>query len=249
MNRQPYGPARFASVFPSGNQPVRLAVRGADFPDRAGVVGWGSLAHRCFIRNRTMSDELLYASIGASAAIAGGILTGVFDGLRQYIMRPVLRLSFKERDEAYCVESTYEVDSQSRTSTFIRVRLVNSGRSVARDCRVFITEIKELNGMQTHPTKFYDAKELPWAGYPQDYSSRPIPPGINSYVDVIRFSKGESSWNFRVKALFASQESIKNYKGTYRLKVVATADNAKPTEVEFNVTYTGDYTSLRTTHV
>lgn len=87
------------------------------------------------------------------------------------------------------------------------------------------------------------------AGYPKDYNSRPIPPGIHSYVDVLRISRGDSSWNFRIKALFASQDSIKNYRGTYRLKIVATADNAKPAEVEFDVTYAGDYTSLRTTHV
>lgn len=196
-----------------------------------------------------MSNELLAAFIGASAAIIGAIVTGVFDGLRQYVMRPVLRLSFKERDDAYCVESTYEADGQLRTSTFIRVRLFNSGKSVARDCRVFLTEIKEINGMQEHPTKLYDAKELPWAGYPRDYASRPVPPGIQSYVDVLRISKGDPSWNFLVKALFASQESIKNYKGTYRIKIIATADNAKPTEVEFDITYNSDYTSLRTARV
>ena len=151
-----------------------------------------------------MSNELLAAFIGASAAIVGAIVTGVFDSFRRYIMRPVLRLSFKERDDAYCVESTYEVDGQSRTSTFIRVRLSNSGKSVARDCRVFLTEIKEINGMRAHPTKIYDAKQLPWAGYPKDYISRPVPSGIHSYVDVLRISKGDSSWNFLVKALFAS---------------------------------------------
>jgi len=126
------------------------------------------------------------------------------------------------------------------------VRLTNSGKSVAHDCRIFLTDITEINGTQKHPTKFYDAKELPWAGYPKDYAPRPIPPGINSYVDVLRISKDDASWHFCVKALFASQDAIKSYNGTYQLSVLATADNAKPVTCTFFVTFTGEYTTLRT---
>ena len=191
-----------------------------------------------------MSIELIAGLIGALAAIIGACLTGLFDYVRTYRVRPILLLEF-ERDDAFIVESTYLAHDKERSSKFVRVRLRNVGNSVARDCRVYLTNIEEVRGPQIHPTTLYDSKPLPWAGYPPDTSSRALPKGINAFIDVIRFSKDDRIWHFQAKPFFASQVSIRDYTGTYRVTVVATADNAAPVTLSFHVEFDGEYDRLR----
>ena len=194
-----------------------------------------------------MADEILAACIGAGAALAGAIVPSIIGRIKECYTRPILNLTFKSRDDAYLVESTYMAGEAERTSKFVRVRLINKGRDVARECRVYLTEVREADGQQLHPTTFYDSKNLPWAGFPKDYDARPIPAGINAYIDVLRVSKGEPNWHFCVETMFASQLPIEAYKGILRLKITATADNAEPVSISLDVTYRGDYDGLRST--
>jgi hypothetical protein len=192
-----------------------------------------------------MADEILAACIGAGAALAGAIVPSIIGWIKDRYTRPILNLTFESKDDAYLVESTYMAGEMERTSKFVRVRLTNKGRDVARECRVFLTEVREVDGQQLHPTSFYDSKSLPWAGFPKNYSARPIPAGINAYIDVLRVSKGDPKWDFRVKTMFASQRPIETYKGILRLKITATADNAEPVSITLDVTFRGDYDGLR----
>ncbi len=193
-----------------------------------------------------MSDEFLVAAIGGAAAIAGGLLTGFFDGVYRWWFRPKLDLSFEDQNDAFVLEGTYDPGGGVRTSKHVRVCLINTGKSIARECRVYLTEISEVDGTQTHPTKLYDAKELPWAGYPKSYSPRHVASGIKFFVDVVRFSQNDPHWNWYIEHIFASQQSIISHKGKFRLTLVATADNAIPSTIQFYITYRGDYESVRT---
>ena len=65
------------------------------------------------------------------------------------------------------VESIYPVEGLGEViNKFIRVRLTNEGRRVARDCRVFLVEVEEIsNAGGAHKTKFNESMPLSWAGF------------------------------------------------------------------------------------
>jgi hypothetical protein len=87
-----------------------------------------------------LADELLVAVIGAGAAITGGLVTGAFEYIQRWWTRPELKLDYIG-GSANKVESTYQANGQTVVEIFIRVRLRNMGRRVARECRVFLAEV------------------------------------------------------------------------------------------------------------
>jgi hypothetical protein len=195
-----------------------------------------------------LSDEQLIGVIGAGAAllgsIIGGLLTGSFEYFRQKVTKPKLTLDYIG-GSANKIESSFEINGKQVTEIFIRARLRNTGVRVARDCRVYLVAVTEVDHTSTHETSFRDSMVLAWPGWPQDFTSRVLPRGIDAYVNVVSVSKNEAGWRFHVKNLFASQQELKNYKGTYRLTLLATADNAEPVELKIDVTYNQDWHSLR----
>ena len=195
-----------------------------------------------------MSGELLIAATGAGAAliggITGGLVTGSFEYFQQKRTRPRLKLDYVG-GQANKVESTFESNKLTVTEIFIRARLRNTGIKVARDCRVYLIDIKEVDHTSTHETSFHDSMVVAWPGWPEDFDARVIPRGIDAYVNVVSVRKNEAGWRFHVKNLFASQQALKGYSGTYRLTLLATADNADPVELKIDVTYNQDWHSLR----
>lgn len=191
-----------------------------------------------------MANELLIASIGAGAAIVGGLVTGFYGWFVDRLARPKLQLDFQD-GRANKIETTYESNGQLVTETYIRARLRNSGLRAARDCRVFLVGLKEVRNTNTHATTFHDAMVLAWPGWPKDFDSRVIPNGIETYIDIVSVIKGQVGWNFHVKKLYASHSALKSFNGTYRLTLLATADNADPARLTIDVYYDQNYDSLR----
>jgi hypothetical protein len=137
----------------------------------------------------------------------------------------------------------YKEGDKVVSEIYVRARVRNDGQQVARGCRVFLSSLAEVQASGTMPTVLHDAKPLAWAGY--DFSALDVPPGVDFYVDVIRISKQYSGWLFPVPRLFASQQELKNYRGTYRFHLLLTAYNATPAACVIDVVYDGDWHSLR----
>jgi hypothetical protein len=132
---------------------------------------------------------------------------------------------------------------QGRAEIYIRARVRNTGREVARSCRVYLAELTEIRTSGQISTSLYDAKQLQWAGL--DFIPLDIPRGVNLYVDLAWVSKDQPGWRFSVQRLFASQSGLKTYRGTYRFHLLATAHNADPAVCSVDVSYDGDWHSLR----
>ena len=191
-----------------------------------------------------MADELLIAGIGAGAAIVGGLVTGAFEYIQQWWTRPKLKLDYVS-GPANRTESTYQANDQTITEIFIRARIRNTGKRIAKDCRVFLVSIVEVHQASIHETSYHDSMALAWPGYPREFGARAIPKGIDTYVDVVSVRKNEAGWRFQVKSLYASHQALKAFKGTYRLTLLATADNAEPIQLMIDITYNQDWNSLR----
>jgi hypothetical protein len=187
--------------------------------------------------------------ISAGAGFLGGILCGLLSGayqhLRDLYYGPQLRIDY-ENTEASKVNSCHkDRDGKDVEEIYIRARVKNIGRLYpAKSCRVFLTAITEVHPSgKTTPTVFHDPMPLAWPL--NDFEPRDMPVDIPFYVNVMSVSKSEAGWMFAVKQMFASHAPLKGYKGTYRLQLTITADNAKPAKREIDVTYMGDWHGLR----
>ncbi len=187
-----------------------------------------------------MSDTLTVALVSGGAAIAGGLLSGAYQHARNHWTRPKLQVDY-EGSDGNKVDSEIKKGEKVVSEIYIRVRVRNGGRSVAKGCRLFLTALHEVHVSGVTQTNWYDSMPLPWAGW--DFTPRDVPSGPEFYVDVVKVSKDYSDWIFF--KLFASQTNLKNYRGTYRFRLLATADNADPVVREIDVTYDGDWHNLR----
>jgi hypothetical protein len=109
---------------------------------------------------------------------------------------------------------------------------------------VFLVALNEVHPSgKTTPAALHDSLMLAWAGY--HFEPRDVPRGLWFFADVIRVSKHQSEWVFSVDKLFAQHFHLKDYRGTYRFHLMVTGDNTTPATCEVDVTYDGDWHSLR----
>jgi hypothetical protein len=190
--------------------------------------------------------ELEAALIGAGAAIAGGLLTGAYENIRDWLTRPILQIDCDGNSPATRVENESMAGQDKKEEVYIRARIQNVGHRPAHNCRIYLAKLSEVKGSNLGNTVFHDAKPISWAGW--DFSPRVVPKGVDFYIDVARVSKQVPGWIIAVERLFASQQKLAEYFGTYRFHLLATADNAAPVEYSVDVEYHGDWHNIRGWH-
>jgi hypothetical protein len=178
------------------------------------------------------------AVIGAGAAIAGGLLTGAYKHARDWWERPILQIDYLGSG-ANRIESGDDI--------FIRARVRNNGKQLAKNCVVYLTALTEENLSVQLPTVFHDAMPLAWPIWA--FRPRDIPKGADFYVNVLKISKETKGWFLCVEQTYASHEKLKTYKGTYRFRLLATADGAVPAICDIEITYNQDWNTLRAAQV
>ena len=135
---------------------------------------------------------------------------------------------------------------QNKTEIFeiyIRVRVRNLSSQTAKNVRVFLTSLREVNNGQPTRPVISDSLQLKWAGWGAE--PRDVPSQVSFYADVIVISKNTAGWNFATKEQFASMSNLAKYSGTYRFEVTATAENASHAKCEVDITYRQDWNTLR----
>jgi hypothetical protein len=189
-----------------------------------------------------MANDITIGLIGAGAAVTGGLLTGAYEHFRDWLARPQLTIDYVD-DSSCNVTSSYEEEGKEVTGIYVRARVRNVGKRIARKCRVFLIGIDEVQHGGTTKTAFHDSMPLCWPI--RDFLPRDIPRGINSYINIVYVMKHRSGWNFGVESLLGSHTSLTTYRGTYQLTLLATADNADPFQFVINVIYDQDWHSFR----
>jgi hypothetical protein len=189
-----------------------------------------------------MDDKWGIAAVGAVAAIIGGLISGAYTYFLEQYNRPKLQIDFLgDRDNK--VETEHLVNGNPEPLVYVRARVRNEGRHIAKSCRVFLTALHEIRSDGTLQTVIKDSKPLAWAGW--QFAPIDIPAGVNFYADLMTVSKAVSGWRFSVERLFDSQKKLLVYRGTYRFSLMVSGDNAAPARCEVNVEYTGDWNGLR----
>jgi hypothetical protein len=162
------------------------------------------------------------------------VLVALFkDALLRWWRRPILTIDFKNLEDNN-VPVQYKYQGKDVEEIVYRARLTNGGWDTAKNCRVFLTSIKEVINTNEVKTNYHDSKPLSWPGW--KFEPRDIPHNIVFYIEVVGVFKHEAGWNFKIN----QREEIprmRTFSGTYRFQLTATADNAKPKSCEIDVTY------------
>jgi len=194
------------------------------------------------------STNMMVALIGAGAAIAGGLMSGAYQHARDWFNRPKVRIDSKETTANRVNVEYKRADGTAVSEIYIRARVHNAGRHIAKGCLVFLAKLERVHPSGgTTSTVFFDSRPLAWAGWL--FSPRDVPSGVNFYVDLMRVSKSASGWKFSVEKLFANEADLQSYSGTYRFSLTVTADNAKPASCKIDVTYNGDWHNISAVQV
>ncbi len=183
-----------------------------------------------------MTDTMTVGLVGAGGAIFGGLVNGVYQHVVNIATRPRLEIDYLGSKGGNFVETDSLI--------YVRARIRNTGRRIARSCRVFLTGLKEVHASgATTATAYHDSLTVAWAGWkhaPQD-----VPAGVQFFADVFWVSKNDAGWKFSTENMFDSHRHLLTYKGTYRFRLTVTADNAAPVSCEIDATYHGDWHDLR----
>ena len=132
--------------------------------------------------------DLVAAAIGG--ALGGGVLAVAGQELVRWWRRPVLSIDFSNTSQ--CVLRTRirlekgSSETIARDAIFLRLRVINRGRSTARDCRVYMTRIlrKSFDGT-TQSYEDQDVIPLSWSVRDEQHETLVVPPRINQFVDMV----------------------------------------------------------------
>jgi hypothetical protein len=176
---------------------------------------------------------------------------GLFSGLlgrlvEEWRYRPRLVVEFIPEEGGFRTEGTWKnEDGTQITEIYIRARVRNVGRRIAKKCRPYMIRLEEVHTSGTTQTPFCDSAVLRWPR--ADYEPRDIPNGINCFFDVVGVLKNRPGWRFKFseKEMVSDYAALPKYEGTYRFTVLVTGDGVEPEGRKIDVTYNGNSNNLR----
>lgn len=173
--------------------------------------------------------------------LAGGVLgfaAAVFaDPIRQWMYRPVLRLSFD--DEPGCRARTLEqaeLDGGPRPvhsthyAEYVRIRLTNTKHAVARNCRAYLANVeKQDNEGVFRPTIYEDSIPLAWSCREEDaYAGIDLPKGITQFVDVVSTREVSEYFKPEIQPIPYRYMDLFQERGVFRFTVQVSGENVHP---------------------
>jgi len=189
-------------------------------------------------------DNSTAAWISCGSAIGGGLVAGLLSGAyqhwRDWQERPRLALDFEATDGPNLVRIN---GKDGQVDRYVRVRIRNVGKHVAKESIVYLTSIEEVHDSGTTPTAFQEAMQLSWPL--NEYGHRNLPNSGDLYVDLVKIHSRAPGWHFGFKQLHANHDGLKSHSGTYRFHLVATAENAESKTLVVNVKYEQAVNTLR----
>ncbi len=180
-----------------------------------------------------------------------GFLSGVFAGpLREVLFKARLQLTFSAAED--CISKTSETTlivaddpetASSRQAIYLRVRVTNKKRKIAKSCIAYLTSIEKDDGEgKFEPTIYSDSIQLAWSCRgPTAYSEIDIPYGVSQYIDVLKTHDEQNyvfpQWQFTPNRYLPLLSKF----GRYRLTVQVSGDGVDPATVKLIFLWKGHW--------
>jgi hypothetical protein len=177
---------------------------------------------------------LLSAIISAICGLFSGLLGRLFEEWRY---RPRLVVDFSPDTEGFLTEWTRSEGGTQMTDNYIRARVRNEARRVAKQCRPYLVKVEEVLPSGRNPTKMVESLVLGWP-------RGDIPKRISQFDDVTAVAKDNNrpGWIFKTRE---PSPVLAGYKGTYRLTALVAGDGVAPDGRKIEVIYRGEWEHLR----
>lgn len=198
------------------------------------------------VGNTTITDWL--TAIGTIAAVVVALFVAFLTSIRRWYNRPKFHVEIGN-EEPFCKHTRIKIGENpdgtlilGHMSYWIRIRVKNVGRSVARGCEGKLVRISQISDM-TDRTDF-DPVVLHWVGRPHSKESAGKPIDINKreyeYLDVV-FTIIDDPNHFHIPAEETEPRAINLSppRENCYLHIVLYGANAEPLEKKFLLRNTG----------
>ena len=198
------------------------------------------------------------SACGVLAQSMAGWVVGFFSAVlaepvRNFLFGPRLRLEFRDGQE---FNTPTPEDATFRQATwvtshhearYLRVKVTNERRAIAKHCRVFLTGIEKTDADSIfRPTAYCDSIPLAWSCQNENERFEPldIPNGVSQFADVISTrSLAGADQSFRPEINVTPLRYLELFKeqGTYRFSVLVSGENVKPVSIKIQFGWHGTW--------
>ncbi len=197
--------------------------------------------------------ELLATAVGS--ALGGGVLAVGGQELVRCWKRPRLHLSFEDKTAFFArtpINWPNDLANPAAGTTeyeaiYVRAKVVNGGRSIARDCRAYMSQITchKLDG-SVERIEEQDAIPLSWSLNPDLFRPIDIPVGINQFVDIAFTISKEQPPKLYPSGNFPNRfRRSWNNPGTFEIDLIVTAQDIQPSRATIKFKWLGPWDSLQ----
>jgi len=174
----------------------------------------------------------------------------------EFFKKPKLEIDFEQK-EPYCRKTRFLMGAYGAAFSryWIRIKVANKGRTVAKNCEAKLVDITEIRDNETVHFQPFDPVILRWASYPEETDLRPT--DINKqeyeYLNVIyTVESGES----RIQKDAEGQAKICTDArgrgiidflpvGKYILTVTIYGENVDPVSKKFRLIWEGKWDEIK----
>ena len=178
------------------------------------------------------------------AFFLSGFLIAVFaEPLRQLLFKPKLELEFKEGQDF----RTPTPMTSGRDSYYIRVKVTNKKRNVARGCRAYLVNVEKENDRgKFEQTSYCDSIPLAWSNQTlgEQYKGIDLSKGINQFVDIIATFSHTDYFEPQIVVRPLRYESLFKESGVFRFTIQISAENADPEIIKLIFKWQGNWSDF-----
>lgn len=164
------------------------------------------------------------------------------DIIRDYYFRPKLEVTFSLEEPISRITSVEwplgtSHPTQFKEAFWPRLRVLNAGRGVARECEAILAEVRNPDGSVN---KKYDPLKLRWAIAPVQKGLEPLDIARDRQVDLNLFTTIDGE-NKALIATYSDPVGVPLFfePGHYWLRIVIYGDNLRPVERGYAVHWDG----------
>jgi hypothetical protein len=176
-------------------------------------------------------EEILKFLLGA---LVGFFIAVFAEPLRQKLFKPDLDVEFVNSPDYVALTP----ENRNCKAYYIRVKVSNRKRILARDCRAYLINIEKKDEKgKCLPTIYCDSIPLAWSlqKLGEQYSGIDIAKDVNQFVDIIKTTKTRNDANSFYPQIMVTPfryENLFGETGTFRFTIQVSAANADPKNIK-----------------
>jgi hypothetical protein len=184
------------------------------------------------------------------APFIAGFITAIFaEPIRKKLFKPKLKISFGDTLD-YLTETPETGGGRTIDTYYIRAKVTNEKKIIARSCKVFLINIEEKDEYGKFLSTIYcDSIQLAWSC--QDYTKGEqwqgidLAKGVNQYVDLITTRSINESFDPQLKVKPLRYLDLFRKSGAYRFTIQVCGSDADPEIIKLVFEWNGVWNKFK----